>query len=448
MDSETAEYILYKKHKNYENFDSMFDIVENYIRKHDRILTGGMAQDFIYRTIGERLYGDNEVPDYDFLTDNFPEDAYEIARELCEKGFENVSIVQGVHHTTLKVFVDNESAADVSYVPTNLYESIPTVTYKGIRCVSFIYTRIQMHESLSKLYHNPPMENLVGRFLKDTKRFNMFDELFPVETPPNKDLNGKILEIKFKDIDNMCVSGISAYAVMTEVFEKYIKEHDIDNGIPVPDYVKFDGLKIGDTCHFPIGNGPFRIFTRTKFSRGDKYAPLFDWTPANYRFKDKGVDWIVEEYTEGYISFNFVEMNKKKIRIANMNVLLKEFLIEYVMSKNKDYLLLYESLRKICVYMDSADPSEPDILDLPFFPSLHRFGGDNIRKKTVLKRNQFYDEDKDKWIIRQSNLKKEKGCEIRISPEVVKNILENNEMYFIDGRLIEKEKSIIVPKRK
>ena len=439
MDKETAEFLLFKKHKNYEKFCPMFKIVEDYIKDNDRILTGGMAQDFTYRTIGKRLYGDNEVPDYDFLTDNFPEDAHNIAKELCEKGFEKVSIIQAQHMTTLKIFVDNESAADISYVPTELYNNLPTVSYKGIRCVSHIFTRIQVHESLSKLYHNPPMENLVGRFLKDTKRFNMMDELFSIDSPPDKNMNGKILKIKFEDIDNMCVSGIAAYSVIVDVFEKYHKE--IKNGPPVPEIIKFDGLKVGNECSFPLGNEPFRIFTRTPYEKGDKYAPLFDWTPANYRFEEGGIKWIVEEYTEGYISFNFVEYGDKKLRIANMNVLLKEFLIDFVMTKNKYYLSLYNSLKKMCMYVEKtlelSDLTYDEIvLDLPFFPSLHRFGGDNIKKNTFAKRKHFYDEDKNKWKIRSSKLEKKNDCEIKIGKDVVKNILENNEIYFIDGRKI------------
>lgn len=93
------------------------DEVKRFLLERRHIITGGQAIDYALRLKGSHIYDDNEVPDYDILTDKFHTEAYDLAQILHDKGFTNVSAINAMHPSTMRVFVNGTSVCDLTYVP-------------------------------------------------------------------------------------------------------------------------------------------------------------------------------------------------------------------------------------------------------------------------------------------------------------------------------------------
>ena len=136
MDKDLYEEAAFKRDFQYLDLQKAFDTVVDFLKKKKRILVGGMAIDYSLRTKGSKLYSDNKLPDYDFLSPEFHRDAYEIGSILSRMGISGVSIVRALHISTMKVRVNFVVIADITYVPKNIYDKIPVKTYKTMSCVA------------------------------------------------------------------------------------------------------------------------------------------------------------------------------------------------------------------------------------------------------------------------------------------------------------------------
>jgi hypothetical protein len=149
------------------------DHVRHFIIREKLILVGGMAIDANLRLKNLKLYGDDEVPDYDFWSPRNAEHAYLLGHELCKLGYENVDVITAIHTTTMKVRVDGNVVADITYMPESIFKTIIVNEYKGVNVVHPWYTMIDQFRSLSLPYENPPNEVILDRWRKDVERLNM-----------------------------------------------------------------------------------------------------------------------------------------------------------------------------------------------------------------------------------------------------------------------------------
>lgn len=160
------------------------DIVRQFIVDHSLILYGGLALDYALRLKGSQIYPDDEVPDFDFYSPRNIDDAYDLADILAAAGFPNVGAARAIHTQTIRVRVDYTFVADISYVEQEIYDGIPTVTYKGIRC-RHPHDQIKaMHTALCFPFASPPMEDIYNRLRKDIKRYNLLMTYYPIVGPP------------------------------------------------------------------------------------------------------------------------------------------------------------------------------------------------------------------------------------------------------------------------
>lgn len=147
--------------------------VQHFIIKQKLILVGGMAIDCALRLRGMRLYDDNEIPDYDFLSPRNSEDAYQLGQELCALEYPNVDVITAIHTTTMKVRVDGNVVADITYMPEKIFDRIRTLEYKGMQVVHPWMVMMDQFRSLSMPYENPPREVIFERWRKDVTRLNL-----------------------------------------------------------------------------------------------------------------------------------------------------------------------------------------------------------------------------------------------------------------------------------
>ena len=100
------------------------DIMERFLRKKKRVIYGGAA-------INAQLPADQKfydprfnLPDYDFMTPAPILDCEELMADFRSDGFKEVEAKFGIHEGTYKVFVNFRSAADITYIPVDIYRRI------------------------------------------------------------------------------------------------------------------------------------------------------------------------------------------------------------------------------------------------------------------------------------------------------------------------------------
>src|SRR6185369_16732339 len=119
-----------KKASDYSLYMQALDIVQNFIHTRDRILVGGQAIDAALRMKGEEgIYNPDQIPDYDIISINYFQDAYDLGGILAKKGFKGISIINALHPTTMKVRLNFRELCDITYVPASIYNIIPTLKY-------------------------------------------------------------------------------------------------------------------------------------------------------------------------------------------------------------------------------------------------------------------------------------------------------------------------------
>lgn len=199
--------------------DRALEIVRQFIVEKGLILYGGQAIDFALRLKGSGIYPEHQTPDYDFFSPQSVDHAYELADRLVAAGFPNVGAIPAIHVQTMRVATDFIYVADISYTPPEVFESLPTVSYAGMKVLHPDYQRTDMHLAFCFPFSNPPREDIFHRYRKDLKRFRLFQEFYPVGA--DSELNAPVAggeearpapsEVAV-DLSRVALHGFAAYA--------------------------------------------------------------------------------------------------------------------------------------------------------------------------------------------------------------------------------------------
>jgi hypothetical protein len=211
MDACDYETIIYEHSFLKDEMIKTLNIVKGYIQRKGLVLVGGMAIDIALRSKGDGkyLYKDNKLPDYDFYTSDWHKDAYDLGTILA-KDFSGVSVINAFHVSTMRVRVNFQEAADLSYIPEAILKSLPIIEYMGFKVIHPHYQMIDQHRALSLPYENPPFETVYARWKKDIVRYDLLATEFPLfkETlPPQKNVK---YTIQHKELAGHCLSGYTA----------------------------------------------------------------------------------------------------------------------------------------------------------------------------------------------------------------------------------------------
>lgn len=160
------------------------EVVREFIIAKKLIVTGGLVVDFALRLKGKKIYEDYVVPDYDFFSTKNVRDACELFELLRKKGLTNISLVPGIHPTTIKIFVYKDCVADITFAYESLFEDMKksALSYDGMLFRNPIIQYVDQHRALSYPYENEPRETINNRWIKDFERFCILYSLYPVNT--------------------------------------------------------------------------------------------------------------------------------------------------------------------------------------------------------------------------------------------------------------------------
>ena len=164
------------------------DIMERFLRMQGRVVYGGAAIN-AHLPPSKKFYDPTlYLPDYDFMTPDPLQDCADLIVTFRHEGFSDVEAKFGIHEGTYKVFVNYRAAADITYMPPDIYRRILKDAKKidGIQYASVNYLRMNMYLELSR------PAGMVSRWEKVYERLLLLNEEFPlkirgckIETRPN-----------------------------------------------------------------------------------------------------------------------------------------------------------------------------------------------------------------------------------------------------------------------
>jgi hypothetical protein len=223
-DPKIFEYIVFDHDVKKDLMLESLDIVKKFIIDNKLIITGGMAIDFALRLKGEKLYDDKTLPDYDFFSPQHHIHAYELGSILCKKFGNlddppNISVIDALHITTMKVRINFISVADITYLPQTIFDRIKYLEFPvdSGTVLKFRHPHLQMidqHRALSFPYENAPREVILHRWKKDMKRFDMLYNKYPIEGDEIDLLSFNKLDIDLSIFENTCIGGVAALYII------------------------------------------------------------------------------------------------------------------------------------------------------------------------------------------------------------------------------------------
>lgn len=389
-DKKVYELETFNKNIWKDDIKLAYEVVEDFIKEKKRILFGGMAIDMSLRLKGKKLYGDEALPDYDFLTPTNAEDAYEIGFRLYKKGLKNVDVINAIHIYTMKVRVNFTTVADVGYLPVDFYEKIPTLEYKGFRFVHPHYQYIDQHIALCNPFVRAPDETIFRRWDKDMIRHDMLYEEYPIDTEIGIDADMKYngYEIDFREketpvndmfINNSCITGYVALLILNQIsaekLGKPVLEFEQDNEISpekiiyhVPEGVRFAVYKDDLRKNLDIKNDKFRI-SEYRDSMIERLPPR---VIVEFKTSETGKNEIEVYDNLGFKVSSHLYIPTCGIYVANPQDLLRYFLAYYIyydIIGNKKL----SQFHKKCYYM-TRKLTIAMITDSRFSPSIVTYG--------------------------------------------------------------------------
>ena len=153
------------------------EIVEDFLRKSKRVCYGGQAIN-AHLPESHKIYDPvYSIPDYDFFTPSPQKDIDYLSTQLKRAGFSDVSVREGMHEGTTKIYVDYVPVADITALHTKIYDTIykRSAVVNGIHYMDANSLRMLMYLELSR----PRGE--VTRWGKVFERLMIFNEFIPIK---------------------------------------------------------------------------------------------------------------------------------------------------------------------------------------------------------------------------------------------------------------------------
>ncbi len=153
------------------------DIMERFLRAKGRVVYGGAAIN-AHLPADKKFYDPSlYLPDYDFMTPDPLQDCADLIVAFQSEGFEDVEAKFGIHEGTYKIFVNFRAAADITYMPPDIYNRVikDSSTIDGIQYASPDYLRMNMYLELSR------PAGMVSRWEKVYERLLLLNEVHPIK---------------------------------------------------------------------------------------------------------------------------------------------------------------------------------------------------------------------------------------------------------------------------
>jgi len=416
-DPKEYETISVKHDPAYTIMLHAIDITKEFIRRNGLILYGGSAIDYALRLRGDKIYPDDAIPDLDFYSPDNVKHAYDLADELYAAGYSEARAINALHVETMRVDVqDNHWVADISYRARANFDKLPYLEFNGLKIIHPLFQRIDLHNSFSFPYTDPPREVIFARCAKDIARFNLIDKHYPAaaalaapiqdETPSSTLSLVKPLTIDLA-LKRYVFVGDAAYLLYCELHKKISAQgaqdkadEDIVGGFKCDVAAKtitFDTTaRIVEIVHFD----PKQVVTDVELRQVKKYRRHSSLLPPRVEglSRDGLYNVVIYDMRGCLIAINTItlECGDESIpfRVCNIQYLMRFYLSLYFASEDpasrEAAMAKYQSLLDMAKENAGGDRRSTGRSEGAFGPSIITYGSDNISlsKKIALNRIQ------------------------------------------------------------
>lgn len=400
MDEELVKFykdLTIKKLPDFDIINKALRVAQQFVQNKKRILVGGQAIDFALKLKGDHIYKDELFMDVDIASDMYFQDAYALATILKRTGFTDISVINALHPSTMKVRVNFQVILDITYVPTNIIEVIPTLWYKGYSIVHPHYQMIDMHRSLSYPYENAPRETILDRPIKDMTRYDKLYKYYPLRIlGPVKKIELKEVSIPLSMIENQCISGFAALTYWIQEAKKLGFQTNINLG-------SFSMSENELKCQIPVGTYIPIYSDNIK----DFYLEVKKWQNGKEsKFYNRFLDKLPKRIVIG--EFEIFDNNQKiaahrvnSIYVTNMQVIMMYFLINYIIlakvqqvPRNHAYYVGYLLSKDVFKwaadeYINDKEGSPRNISLERFLPTALTYGERNLNDAYIVSKYKF-----------------------------------------------------------
>lgn len=361
---------------NYSAVEKSMEIVREFIKSNDFILYGGMSIDFALKLAGhEGIYDTNTIPDYDFYAPDIYNTSNKLADILHGSGIPGLSSINASHLTTRRVRTDFIEVADISYLPPKVYDTLPTLKFNDFRIVHPNFQRLDMHRAFNNPYENSPNELVYFRSEKDSKRFKLLDEHYPIEFKEFKD---DIVEFKVKGLKSGLLTDLAAFAVYCELY----KQH---NSVGKEMFLLSARVENGELFVMLPKSYPIIAFhafeeIAKEFSgkEVEKYHRFLDDSkPPTTRFEIENGFLDVYDSKYNLIPCHEIEFQNLKLKIANVHDIASHFLTNRFLYQDENWMCFYHSLLQMMKAMESLYPEKKEACN-PWFLTAEFYGNETI----------------------------------------------------------------------
>lgn len=326
----------------------VYKSIKNFIKKKGRVAYGGFAQnllimkknpeDSFYKVIDDAFYNWPDLADMEFYSPSPLADIIELTEELHSLGYKHVEGKEGIHSETYKIFVNFLNYCDISYMPANIYNSMPIIDIDGIKCAHPHFMMVDAYRILTD-----PMTSY-WRLDKSINRFQKLIKYYPINQDHAKmDIKfGQINQNALKLIRKKIVQKTKMIVVGFASFNYYSKKESDKNIFNFPYYelITTDFEKDANRIYkFLNKKFPGKVTTK-------EYSPFFS-------FLDKKVEYFVDNQlvlrlfgnNERCIVYNYSD--KKQTHFGTFNLTLMYFLFDYFyfyINRDKPNTELYSGL--------------------------------------------------------------------------------------------------------
>jgi hypothetical protein len=347
-------------------------IVKKFIENTGIIIVGGTAIDYALRLKGSSIYGDDELPDYDCISDKNVDDAYDIAELLVSLDFTNIKVIGAIHFETMRVRVNLITVLDISYVPTQYYNKYKTLSYNNLRILHPNFQRMDLHKSLCFPFNNPPKEDIFNRWEKDITRFNLFEQYYPIKYTS---IEYTLIDYTYELPDNYTSEKyafhmFAAYAILCKEYRKYYKDDILNLNITFTNDKKC-------ILSVPFNTNLYLVSPTDNKPIDQYYSTILNIIPEHYINNNvfiMYIDGLSIANSNIQIANSNIQIANNNIQIVNIQYLLYHLLFYYNFFNNEKERIIYGNMYIYVLRMISNIESNkvtiPDNVKSLFMPSL------------------------------------------------------------------------------
>jgi len=219
-------YITYKQKfcpTTKEN-EKVYNDILTYIKDNSKMVYGGFAHNLyllnkkdegFYKTMNNVNYNWPVMADIEFYSNDPVNDIIKLAEYLYNKGHKYIEAKEALKSDTFKLYVNFESYCDVTYMPNNIYNKIPTIDINKFNCIDPYVAYIDYYRVLTDpMLSYWKLEKIINRIQKLMKHYNFNNLKNKNKKNSDDNINQNICDDIINNItkNNLCVIvGYYAY---------------------------------------------------------------------------------------------------------------------------------------------------------------------------------------------------------------------------------------------